>query len=401
VNRYGKRFVDECTNYNDLPKAFNSFDPTSYKYPNLPCWIIFDAQFRKNYGCMTTLPRDPDPDWLAHDDTLVGLAKKVGIGPAGLEDTVKRFNAFAAIGVDEDFNRGGNIYDRYYGDREHDGPNPCLGTIEKPPFYALPVYMGAIGTKGGPKVNTRGQVLNLFCDVIPGLYAAGNVMASVAGPGYGGHGATLGLAMTWGYICGDNVVKEKAVGKTTATEKGSKAYVEKMPSAAPSSFSRLTSTLRQIFSRKSIQEIDYRTFIDAPINVVWEFGNELRNWAPFLKGFQGLEELNDNESIWTMKGDVGPLTRAVKFHVRITERVELERIAFELKGVNEPVAGAGSIRVETSGSGTMATVNLRASMEGPLGSIMNPFIAPMLKPMAEELMAKLKAAILENAKGSE
>ena len=75
-------------------------------------------------------------------------------------------------------------------------------TIERAPFYALPVYQGTLGTKGGPLTDTRGRVLNKNGDVIEGLYAAGNVMASVAGAGYYGGGATIGLAMTWGYICG-------------------------------------------------------------------------------------------------------------------------------------------------------------------------------------------------------
>ena len=142
-------------------------------------------------------------------------------------------------------------------------------------------------------------------------------------------------------------------------------------------------------------EIGYKCFIDAPIGAVWEFGNEFKNWTPFLKGFQGLEELNDEESIWTLKGDVGPLTRAVKFHVNITERVECERIVFALKGVNEPVTGVGSIHVKSSGSGTIATVDLKANMEGPLGIVINPLIAPMLKNTTEELVAKFTAAILQ------
>ncbi len=77
-----------------------------------------------------------------------------------------------------------------------------MGSIERPPFYALPVHPGTLGTKGGPATNAKGQVLDVRGDVIPGLYAAGNVMAGISGPGYFGGGAPIGLAMTWGYICG-------------------------------------------------------------------------------------------------------------------------------------------------------------------------------------------------------
>ncbi len=92
-----------------------------------------------------------------------------------------------------------------------------MGTIEEPPFYALPVYQGTLGTKGGPRTNASGQVLNVRGTVIPGLYAAGNVMAGVAGPGYHGGGATIGLGMTWGYICGINAAKE-AMGATATSD---------------------------------------------------------------------------------------------------------------------------------------------------------------------------------------
>ena len=77
-----------------------------------------------------------------------------------------------------------------------------MGTIEKPPFYALPVHCGCLGTKGGPRTNTNAQVISVFGEVIEGLYAAGNAMASVCGPAYWGGGATIAPAMTFGYIAG-------------------------------------------------------------------------------------------------------------------------------------------------------------------------------------------------------
>jgi predicted oxidoreductase len=83
--------------------------------------------------------------------------------------------------------------------------HPTLGTIEQPPFYALPVYSGTLGTKGGPRTNVRGQVLDQRDRPIDGLFAAGNVMAGTSGAGYYGAGATIGLAVTWGYICGRTV----------------------------------------------------------------------------------------------------------------------------------------------------------------------------------------------------
>jgi predicted oxidoreductase len=82
--------------------------------------------------------------------------------------------------------------------------HPNLGTLEKPPFYALPIDVHSAGTKGGPRTNAKGEVLSVRGKVIPGLYAAGNAMAGISGPGYYGGGGTIGLAMTWGYLCGIN-----------------------------------------------------------------------------------------------------------------------------------------------------------------------------------------------------
>jgi len=146
------------------------------------------------------MPTDPDPEWLPKADSLRSLAQQVGIDPDGLEAAVQRFNEFARKGKDEDFGRGESAYERWMGDPN--APHPNLGTIEQPPFYALPIHVAAAGTKGGPRTNSRGQVLDVRGQVIPGLYAAGNTMAGISGPGYYGGGGTIGLGMTWGYICG-------------------------------------------------------------------------------------------------------------------------------------------------------------------------------------------------------
>ena len=200
VNRHGQRFVNEGINYNDISKALHYFDPHTYEFPNLPCWAIMDSQYRAKYPILTVMPGDPDPDWLGKHDTLAGLARTVGIDPEGLEATVARWNQLVREGKDRDFGRGESVYEHWLGDP--DSPHPNLGAIEQPPFFALPVSAHSAGTKGGPRTNARGQVLSVRGEIIPGLYAAGNTMAGVSGPGYYGGGGTIGLAMTWGYLCG-------------------------------------------------------------------------------------------------------------------------------------------------------------------------------------------------------
>lgn len=206
VNRQGRRFVNESANYNDMNKAFHEFDANANGYKNLPAWSIMDQQYRNTYNILTVLPDDPDPDWLIRADSLAELAEKAGIDAEVLEATVQRFNEFAAQGRDPDFKRGDSVYDRWMGDS--DAPHPNLGTIEKPPFYALQVYPGALGTKGGPRVDVYGRVLHLNGDPIPGLYATSNAIASVAGSGYYGGGGTIGPSMVFGYLAGIHAAEQ-------------------------------------------------------------------------------------------------------------------------------------------------------------------------------------------------
>jgi 3-oxosteroid 1-dehydrogenase len=208
VNRRGERFVNEAQNYNDLMKPFFTFDPTRYERPNLPAYLVLDQAFRDKYMLLTLMPGQKTPKWLPVADSLDELARKIGVDPAGLAATVKRFNAFALEGKDRDFQRGDSLYDHFYGDPDN-APNPNLGTIEKPPFYALEVFPGSIGTKGGPKVNEHGEVLRAEGGTIKGLYAAGNVMAGVTGPGYPGAGSTIGTGMTFGFLAGRHAAARK------------------------------------------------------------------------------------------------------------------------------------------------------------------------------------------------
>jgi len=204
VNREGKRFVNEAASYNDHFKSFWILDANTCEYVNIPAWHVFDQQYKDKYSVLGIMAGQELPDWVDRAETIEELSQKAGIDSDGLKSTVKRFNSFAVEGIDSDFYRGESVYDQYWADGDH-GPNPALGTIEKPPFYAVPAYPGTLGTKGGPKTNTNAQVLNVGGEPIAGLYAAGNVMASVTGPSYWGGGSTIGPGMVFGYIAAKHV----------------------------------------------------------------------------------------------------------------------------------------------------------------------------------------------------
>ncbi|NIW37753.1 MAG: FAD-binding protein, partial [Gemmatimonadetes bacterium] len=116
------------------------------------------------------------------------------------------FNRHARDGVDPLFHRGESAYDQYYGDPSVE-PNPCLAPLSKPPYYALRVQPGYLGTKGGLQTDEKARVLDQERRPIAGLFATGNTAASVMGPTYPGAGGTLGPALTFGYVAGKEAGK--------------------------------------------------------------------------------------------------------------------------------------------------------------------------------------------------
>jgi 3-oxosteroid 1-dehydrogenase len=131
--------------------------------------------------------------------TVEALADQIGVPAGRLGKTIETFNDFARAGKDEDFGRGASAYDNYYGD-PNCKPNPNLAPLAQPPFYAIKMVPGDLGTKGGLRTDERARVLRADGTVIEGLYAAGNTSAMVMGRSYAGPGATIGPAMTFGYL---------------------------------------------------------------------------------------------------------------------------------------------------------------------------------------------------------
>ncbi len=207
VNRAGQRFFNESVAYTTAVQAM-------YQPGNLPSFLVFDERYKRNYPFGPLLPAEMHLNWLQprhirkellkSAPTIAMLAGKIGVDAAALETTVARFNGFAATGKDADFQRGENAYDLIYGDVRIK-PNPCLAPVAEPPFYAVEIHPGDIGTKGGLATNENAQVIGRDGTPIPGLYAVGNCSASVTGRYYPGAGATLGPAMTFGFLAAEHI----------------------------------------------------------------------------------------------------------------------------------------------------------------------------------------------------
>jgi succinate dehydrogenase/fumarate reductase flavoprotein subunit len=202
VDPQGRRFVSEAIDYHRFAEAMLAALARS---PAQACFLICDDAFMARYGLGMVRPgrinlRGALADgYVRRADTLAALAQAIGVSPETLAHTVARHTGFARTGVDEDFGKGSDAYQQNVGDPLH-RPNPCIGPIDKPPFYAMAIYASDIGTSAGLVTNEIGQVLRENASPIAGLYACGSDMASIMAGAYPGPGINIGPGMTFGFI---------------------------------------------------------------------------------------------------------------------------------------------------------------------------------------------------------
>ncbi|MBV7380619.1 FAD-dependent oxidoreductase [Maritimibacter dapengensis] len=209
VDQTGARFCNESESYVDAGRRQLDRNET---VSAIPAWLILENRHRKRYMFGSapggrTPQRWLDTGFFIKSESLSDLAEACGIDKAGLLATVERFNGFADRGVDEDFGRGRTAYDNYYGDPRVK-PNPNLGRLEQGPFYAVKIFPGDLGTKGGLLTDEYARAIDTGGKVIEGLYATGNNTASVMGRTYPGPGATLGPSLTFGFIAASHMAGE-------------------------------------------------------------------------------------------------------------------------------------------------------------------------------------------------
>jgi succinate dehydrogenase/fumarate reductase flavoprotein subunit len=203
VNQSGRRFINEALSYHPFAQGMFEADAKS---PSIPAYLISDESALRKYGLGMVRPgrwgRPPflRDGYLTRAKTLPELAAELGIDRANLVETIARFNQFAQAGIDEDFGRGSTDYQRITaGDMSH-APNPCLGPIETPPFYAVRLFPGDIGAATGFVTDESSCALRQDGGRIEKLYACGNDMHSIMGGNYPGPGITLGPAIVFAYI---------------------------------------------------------------------------------------------------------------------------------------------------------------------------------------------------------
>jgi glycine/D-amino acid oxidase-like deaminating enzyme len=200
----GRRFCNEALPYTEFGRA-------QIRSGNVPAWMITDDRAIRRNILFAHFPGLPLPQsWfesglVKRAATMQALAGEIGVSPDALWQTAERYNGFARAGKDGDFGRGESVYENYYGNPKL--PNPNLEPVGRSPFYAFALYPGDIGTNGGVVTDEDARVLAEDGNPIEGLYACGNVSASVMGTGYAGLGATIGAAMTYGWVAAQHVAR--------------------------------------------------------------------------------------------------------------------------------------------------------------------------------------------------
>jgi succinate dehydrogenase/fumarate reductase flavoprotein subunit len=201
VDTAGTRFTNEGNSYHYFCEDMVKRHATT---PAVPAWIVCDADFVRKYGLGLVYPGTTDfsaheaSGYLSCGSTVEELARKIGVDPQGLANTVARNNEFARTGVDTDYGKGATEVSRFNGDPAHK-PNPCLGPIGQAPFCAMALWPADAASDAGLATDIHSRVLDAQGQPIAGLYACGGEMASIMGGAYPGPGTTIGPAMVFGW----------------------------------------------------------------------------------------------------------------------------------------------------------------------------------------------------------
>jgi len=240
VNRFGRRVVNEKANHNERTQVHFQWDPTTRSWVNQLLFMVYDQRTAELFAGRFPVPaRGALPSHVVRGETLEQLSTALdrrlqklaprtgGVAldiefPDRLAASVRRFNKHAENGIDVDFDRGGRLQDRRFHAKVWSSPNPktrwpandkpnitMYPFAETGPYYAIILAAGVLDTHGGPVADANGRVLAADGAPIPGLYGAGNCIASPTGRACFGHGATLGSALAFAYLAGTHAAGER------------------------------------------------------------------------------------------------------------------------------------------------------------------------------------------------
>ena len=204
VNRTGKRFANEGF-YRSLYFAVDTIDGATQQHPNFPCWLVLDSQAREKYPLASIMPGEPLPEEVGiAADSIGELARRAGIAADGLAESIAAFNSACERNDDAEFDRGKSPWGVYMtGDRFHQ-PNPSLGPLCKPPYYAVP--LSRLASSG---IASAGVVVDEHCravgwdgEPIAGLYLAGNSVARLDNGAFMQSGMSNARGLTHGWLAG-------------------------------------------------------------------------------------------------------------------------------------------------------------------------------------------------------
>jgi len=210
INADGERFVNEALGYNDVGKGMLQFDPARGSYYCASPWLIFGSDFRTRRPVLGVAPSAAIPENWRMAETIEELARLLPVPAEALAGSVERMNEAARLGLDPQFGRGGDAHQTFNGE-PGEGPNPCLGYIATPPYFAAPITPVLCGTKGGLEVDANARVIGRDGEVIAGLYACGDVASTIMGFGYAGAGASIGPAMTFALLAAEDALRAMKV----------------------------------------------------------------------------------------------------------------------------------------------------------------------------------------------
>jgi succinate dehydrogenase/fumarate reductase flavoprotein subunit len=220
VGRDGRRFVNESTSYHRFVSAMYAINKEG---SHIPVYLVADARALKTYGLGMIRPGGAGirpflaDGYLTEGKTPEELAAKLGIDAEGLKDSLARMSSYGKTGADTDFARGTTVYEKANGDPAH-GPNPSLGALDTPPFYAIRLWPGDIGSATGLVGDEHGRLLRRDGSVIEGLYACGNDLQSIMGGAYPGPGITIGPAIVFGALSGRHSARRRVASGSTGQD---------------------------------------------------------------------------------------------------------------------------------------------------------------------------------------